>query len=111
MAAHHQAKAIYLGAFVHSASLKELDICTTGAIGVDESGKIAFVDRNADLDAYSCQKAGWEQTDIVRIRDNGFFFPGFIGNVFPPSTSLLSPSRRDHAIQPHKSEEPQILIK
>lgn len=76
-------KSIYLGPFVHSASLSTLDICPTGAIGVDESGKIAFVDREADVqqDGYVCSKAGWEGAKVVRIKDYGFFFPGFIGEL------------------------------
>lgn len=72
-------KTIYLGAFVHSVSLQKLEICTTGAIGVDETGKIAFIERSAQLADYTSKTSGWESAQVVPIRDNGFFFPGFIG--------------------------------
>ncbi len=39
-------KTIYIGPFVHSESLTELDICPNGMIGVDEAGKIAFIRRD-----------------------------------------------------------------
>ena len=71
-------KSIYLGPFVHSKTLKDLDICTTGAIGVDEHGKIAFIDRNASLSNYSPSDSAWSTAKIVSIPDAGFFFPGFI---------------------------------
>ncbi|GAB7339530.1 hypothetical protein MBLNU457_6143t1 [Dothideomycetes sp. NU457] len=71
------AKTIYLGPFVHSKTLNELDICTTGAIGVDESGKISFIDRDASLTNYTAPSS-WSTAKIIRITDTGFFFPGFI---------------------------------
>ncbi|KAK5108932.1 hypothetical protein LTR62_007647 [Meristemomyces frigidus] len=70
-------KTIYVGPFVHCKSLNELDICTTGQIGVDEHGKIAFVLRESAGQPTSTQK-GWENAKVVRTKDNGFFFPGFI---------------------------------
>lgn len=77
--AQTQEHTIYVGPFVHSKSLQELDICQMGAIGVDGTGKIAFVERDVtDVDSIS-QKSGWNTAKIVRIQDNGFFFPGFIG--------------------------------
>lgn len=80
MATSSPEKTIYVGPFVHSKSLDELDICTTGAIGVAEDGRIAFVERHVeDSASYVCEQAGWEQAKVVRIEDHGFFFPGFIG--------------------------------
>ncbi|KAL1301750.1 hypothetical protein AAFC00_005952 [Neodothiora populina] len=70
-------KTIYVGPFAHCVSLQELDICVDGAIGVDESGKIAFVERDVPTD-YEPSKEGWSGAEIIRIGDNGFFFPGFI---------------------------------
>jgi len=70
-------KTIYLGPFVHSKTLNELDICTTGAIGVDESGKISFIDRDVPLTDYTAPPP-WSTAKIIRITDTGFFFPGFI---------------------------------
>ncbi|KAF2724592.1 guanine deaminase [Polychaeton citri CBS 116435] len=71
-------KTIYIGAFVHCATLTELEICTGGSIGVGDDGKIAFVikDRNSES-----LPAGWEAAREVKIKDHGFFFPGFIGIV------------------------------
>lgn len=72
-------RTLYVGPFVHSESLQDLEICQEGIIGVDEHGKIAFIER-AEIDAAAAaEKHGWSSYEIVRIRDNGFFFPGFIG--------------------------------
>jgi guanine deaminase len=71
-------KTIYLGPFVHSKSLAELDICQSGAIGVDESGVIRFVEREVTLDEVWKRNPGWEDAETVTIDDNGFYFPGFI---------------------------------
>nr|POF13278.1 putative guanine deaminase [Quercus suber] len=70
-------KTVYVGPFVHCKTLTELDICTNGMIGVDESGKIAFVSRSQGKDLRSHGKE-WEDAKIVSIPDHGFFFPGFI---------------------------------
>ncbi|GAB7357069.1 hypothetical protein MBLNU459_g7885t1 [Dothideomycetes sp. NU459] len=71
-------KTIYVGPFVHCVSLQELEICTAGAIGVDESGKIAFIDRDVQADGYAPKHEEWKGAKVVQIRDEGFFFPGFI---------------------------------
>lgn len=72
-------KTIYVGPFVHSVSLQELEICTDAAIGVDESGKIAFVERDVQDSGSVTSKEGWKDAKIVRLQENSFFFPGFIG--------------------------------
>lgn len=69
-------KAIYLGAFAHSKSLSELEVCEKGAIGVDEEGIIRFVERK--VGEQDVRKEGWEDAKVVEVRD-GFWFPGFIG--------------------------------
>ncbi|GAM84143.1 hypothetical protein ANO11243_021360 [Dothideomycetidae sp. 11243] len=82
-------KTIYLGPFVHTTSTRELDICEHGAIGVDEHGRIAFIDRDVPASGGSyTSREGWKDAKTVRIQGEGFFFPGFIG-VFG-STTLLS---------------------
>ena len=73
-------KAIYIGPFVHCKTLKELEICTTGAIGVDERGKIAFVSRDAN-GRQTWSDKDWDRAKTVTIPDHGFFFPGFIGGL------------------------------
>ncbi len=85
-----QPRTVYFGPFVHSATLAELDICESGAIGVDEEGVIAFVDRDVkfeNLDA-KVKEHGWEACKVVRIYDSGFFFPGFIG-MFSLSNAIF----------------------
>ncbi|KAF2872089.1 hypothetical protein BDV95DRAFT_628521 [Massariosphaeria phaeospora] len=73
-------KTIYLGAFVHSVSLQELEICPCGAIGVDEEGVIRFVERDVDGDTgrVYAKHEQWKGASVVRIQGKGFFFPGFI---------------------------------
>ncbi|KAH7380137.1 hypothetical protein BKA66DRAFT_465818 [Pyrenochaeta sp. MPI-SDFR-AT-0127] len=89
-------KTIYLGPFVHSTSLAELEICERGAIGVEETGVISFVERDVSPDGIEelkSRKEGWEEARIVSIEGNGFFFPGFIDthNHAPqhPNTGLF----------------------
>ncbi|KAF1947889.1 guanine deaminase [Clathrospora elynae] len=77
-------KMIYVGPFVHSRSLTELEIGENGAIGVDENGIIRFVERDfhegfEKLMAYVEEnKDEWVHAKVVKIEGNGFFFPGFI---------------------------------
>lgn len=78
-------KTIYAGPLVHSKSLTELDICLDGKIGVAEDGKIAFVNREANASIPS----GWENAKTIHLRENSFFFPGFIGKLL----SALKPRR------------------
>lgn len=89
-------KTIYTGAFVHSTSLTQLEICEHGAIGVDETGTISFVERKIDqksVEQLKQEKDGWEEAQIVAIEGEGFFFPGFIDthNHAPqhPNTGLF----------------------
>jgi len=71
-------RTVFQGRFVQSLSLKELEICDQGLIGVDEQGKIAIVERDA-TDTHSVLKEhGWEDAKIVRITGNSFLFPGFV---------------------------------
>jgi hypothetical protein len=76
-------KTIYFGPFVHSESPSKLDICLTGAIGVEPSGKIAFVRRDVD-DPSAFKEPGWEDAHTVKIGKLDFFFPGFIGTLSFP---------------------------
>ncbi|KAJ8107578.1 hypothetical protein OPT61_g8769 [Boeremia exigua] len=70
-------RTIYLGPFVHSKSLAELEICENGAIGVDENGIIAFIEKELDLETIQ-SKHSWQDAVPVRLSGNAFFFPGFI---------------------------------
>ncbi|KAF2797389.1 guanine deaminase [Melanomma pulvis-pyrius CBS 109.77] len=69
---------IYLGTFVHSKSLSELEICDQGAIGVDSAGVIKFVERDVvRVEDVKAKHWEWKDAEVVRVED-GFFFPGFI---------------------------------
>jgi guanine deaminase len=73
---------IYFGAFVHCLEPVKIDICEKGAIGVDTSGKIAWIERDpTDIEAVK-QKHDWKDAKVVTVPGYGFFFPGFIGK-FP----------------------------
>ncbi len=72
-------RTIYAGRFIHSTSLDHTDICNDGAIGVDEVGKIAFIERKSVDVRFLAEKHGWSDVSIIRAQDDGFFFPGFIG--------------------------------
>ncbi|KAK8170629.1 hypothetical protein BC567DRAFT_163975 [Phyllosticta citribraziliensis] len=72
-------KTVYVGTFVQSKSLQELDICAKGAVGVDENGRIAFTSRGFDnLEAVLKEHEGWSGAKVIEGQKNGFFFPGFI---------------------------------
>ena len=75
-----QPKTIYAGTFIHCRSLTELEICPNGAIGVAENGKIAFVRQNVNEDSAPSEN-GWKDAKVVQTPENGFFFPGFIGEL------------------------------
>lgn len=93
-------KTIYLGTFVHSISLSELEIGEKGAIGVDENGVIRFVEKNVDLHAVHERHADWKDAKLVEVKGNGFFFPGFIGTSFlEPSIATIALLARIHPFQ------------
>jgi guanine deaminase len=72
-------KTIFRGPFVHCASLNDLDICIDGSIGVGKDGKIEFVLREVGDGPQYPSDGGWEEAAIIRVNDEGFFFPGFVG--------------------------------
>ncbi|KAF2852425.1 guanine deaminase [Plenodomus tracheiphilus IPT5] len=74
-------KTIYTGTFVHSASLSRLEICEKSAIGVDENGIIAFIEKNSDgssIGKIRSRREGWSDAQVIDIEGTGFYFPGFI---------------------------------
>ncbi|KAF2673350.1 guanine deaminase [Microthyrium microscopicum] len=71
-------KTIYFGTFVHSLEPTHLDICKNGAIGVDEAGKIVFVERDVENVEAVKKLHDWTSDAVVVIPTTGFFFPGFI---------------------------------
>jgi guanine deaminase len=81
-------KQIFIGPFVHCKSQHEFDICEAGAIGVDETGKIAFIERDVENADAVAKKHGWQSFKVVKLRDQGFYFPGFIGTYMTISNPL-----------------------
>ena len=92
---------IYVGTFVHCRNERELEIVDPGVIGVDQHGKIAFVERvggegaaadrgrrdTGPRDVASIAKEhGWDDAPIVSASTSltQFFFPGFIGTARSP---------------------------
>ncbi|KAI9893773.1 MAG: hypothetical protein M1814_005990 [Vezdaea aestivalis] len=71
-------KTIYAGIFIQSASLQRLEICEQGAIGVDENGRIVFVERGVKDLEFVATKHNWQDATIVKAKENEFYFPGFI---------------------------------
>ncbi|KAJ4294901.1 hypothetical protein N0V88_005140 [Collariella sp. IMI 366227] len=74
---------LFLGSFVHSKTLDELDYLHDTAVCVDRTGTIVAVERDCDepkaRDAVF-PRLGWGEDDVevVRAREGQFFFPGFI---------------------------------
>ncbi|KAF8453665.1 hypothetical protein BGX38DRAFT_1090368 [Terfezia claveryi] len=72
-------KTIYYGTFIHSRTITNLDIINQGAIGVDDSGKIAFVERDVESPEKLFSKfPEWVGVRVLQTPKDGFFFPGFI---------------------------------
>lgn len=74
-------KTIYVGPFIHSKSLAELEVCEQAAIGVDENGVIAFIEKDVaggNVEQIKSRQEGWSEAQVVNLEGNGFFFPGFI---------------------------------
>ena len=76
-------KTVYVGAIIQSKSLTELDINLHGSIGVDENGKILFVER----EQVARSDKEWLDAELVHLGENEFFFPGFIGMAFTLSST------------------------
>jgi hypothetical protein len=70
-------KTVYVGPIIQSTSLTELDINLHGSIGVDENGKILFVERAQ----VARSDKEWLDAEFVHLGENEFFFPGFIGKA------------------------------
>ena len=81
---------LFLGTFIHSKALDQLEYMHGAAILVDKSGKIAAVEAGCDLaraEAELYPKLGWDAAEVTVTRtvEGQFFFPGFIGELcFPP---------------------------
>ncbi|KAI1474041.1 guanine deaminase [Daldinia eschscholtzii] len=74
---------LFLGLFIHSIKLGELQYLHDTAVCVDKSGKIVAVEQQYDqrkAEETLYPKLGWktEDVDVTIAEDGQFFFPGFI---------------------------------
>ena len=70
-------KELFIGTFVHSLSLAQLEIGENGVIGVDNS-KIVFVEKNVkDLEAIK-KAHDFEGAKTTVLSGSQFLLPGFI---------------------------------
>lgn len=75
---------LFLGLFVHSKVLKELEYLHNTAVCVDKEGKIVAVEKDCGEDKAKetvLPRLGWAEAEveIVKAEEGQFFFPGFIG--------------------------------
>jgi hypothetical protein len=94
MSAHTAGKSLFLGNFVHSKSLDELEFLHETAVCVDDKGVIVAIEKVGDqkkAEETLFPKLGWIVGEVsVRIAKPGqFFFPGFIGLFPSPIIDLL----------------------
>jgi len=87
-------KTVYVGPIIQCKSLTELDINLNGCIGVDENGKISFVERE-HVDRSDPE---WSEAEVVHLGKNEFLFPGFIGECSTSSRlTILKDGTEPHA--------------
>lgn len=84
MAGRTTGRSLFLGTFVHSKILDELEYLHDTAVCVDQKGIIVAIESNCDqrkAEESLYPKLGWSRGDVtVRAGQEGqFFFPGFIG--------------------------------
>lgn len=76
---------LFVGSFVHSKSLNQLEYLHDAAIAVDKSGKIVAIEPQCydqkQVAELLYAKLGWDDANVqVRACEKGqFYFPGFIG--------------------------------
>ncbi len=75
---------LFLGTFIHSKSLAELEYLHDTAVCVDAAGKIVAVEPQCDLkkaEEVVFPRLGWSAGSVTvhKCKDGQFYFPGFIG--------------------------------
>lgn len=80
-------KSLFLGSFVHSRSLDELEFWHDAAVCVSADGAIVAIERGCDLqkaEEIVFPRLGWpsEEVSVTRAQPGQFFFPGFVGWLF-----------------------------
>jgi len=84
MSHHPTSKSLFLGSFIHSKKLDELEYLHDAAVCVDENGVIVAIEKGCDLNKAEktlFPKLGWSARDVTvkTAKPGQFFFPGFIG--------------------------------
>lgn len=86
MSHHSTGKSLFLGSFIHSKSLDELEYLHDSAVCVDEKGTIVAIETEYDLkraEKMLFPHLGWSAEDVTikTAKAGQFFFPGFIGDL------------------------------
>lgn len=83
MSAHTGGKSLFLGSFIHSKSLDELEFLHETAVCVDEKGVIVAIEKACDqkeAEESLFPRLGWTvaEVSVQTAKPGQFFFPGFI---------------------------------
>jgi guanine deaminase len=75
---------VFIGTFIHSKKLDELEYLHDTIVFVDKEGKILRIEQGCDLEKAQKQlfpELGWSVEDVAThvCKDGQFYFPGFIG--------------------------------
>ncbi|CAM4543266.1 unnamed protein product [Leuciscus chuanchicus] len=68
---------VFSGTFVHSTPQTAVEILENCVLGVDDEGKIAFIEKDKDLVSVS-KIWGFETSDIKQLGQNEFLMPGMV---------------------------------
>uniref|UniRef100_A0A8D0L9K6 Guanine deaminase n=1 Tax=Sphenodon punctatus TaxID=8508 RepID=A0A8D0L9K6_SPHPU len=68
---------LFKGTFMHSSRSSPMDILHGHLLGVDEDGKIVFLEQ-ADQQEKLAKKWGFKPSDIRELSNNEFFMPGLV---------------------------------
>ncbi|KXX77521.1 putative guanine deaminase [Madurella mycetomatis] len=73
---------LFLGSFVHSKTLGELEYLHNTAVCVDRAGRIVAIEKDCDEKARAAllSRLEWKdsEVEVVSAREGQFFFPGFV---------------------------------
>ncbi|KAF1389724.1 hypothetical protein PFLUV_G00076450 [Perca fluviatilis] len=68
---------VYRGTFIHSTQQTALQILEDQLLGVDTDGKIAFIEKGAELNRLS-QSFGFSPSEVTQLAQHEFFMPGLV---------------------------------
>ena len=89
-------KRVFLGRFIYPETRDSLKYLVDTVVCVDENGRIAAVREGASARVKPdvLQSLGWSanEVEVRSCGDDEFFFPGFVGELPPASTSAPPPA-------------------